>query len=220
MLFVVPYKTNVEKKNTPWVNYAFAVMLLIFFVGQHVVLIKPFYEKLILAKWSFSGILGHMWLHRDIFHLLVNLIILWVFGNALCASIGNFRYLFLYLACGVLAGIGHLLLDGRPAIGASGALSGVIVLLCLIHPYRRIFNVLLILIIPVYRFSMIGFWYLIIKFFYELVFMFLGLGQVAYMMHISGIAAGWSLAYLLINLKIVKPENSDKDLVQSIYSSF
>jgi len=200
-------------------NYIFTVFLVLVFIGQHLSSIKPYYENFILTKWSLLEIAGHMWLHRDIFHLLINLIVLWVFGNALCASTGNFRYFFLYMACGILAGIGHLIFDGRPAIGASGALNGIIVMLCVLHPYRRIFNVVLLLIIPIYKFSLVGLWFLIIKFLYELFFMVLGFGQVAYIMHVSGIIGGGILAYLLIKLKILKAENSEKDFVQSIGSS-
>ena len=48
---------------------------------------------LILEGWGIKGLLGHMWLHGGIFHLIGNMWFLLVFGNAVCAKIGNLRYL-------------------------------------------------------------------------------------------------------------------------------
>jgi len=53
--------------------------------------------------------------------LLGNMLFLWIFGNAICATVGDVAYVFLYLCLGVIAGVVHLVIDGHPAIGASGA---------------------------------------------------------------------------------------------------
>ncbi len=83
-------------------------------------------QDLILTGWSLRRLLGYMWLHGNLFHLLGNMLFLWIFGNALCAKLGNVRYLGLYVLFGVVAGIAQLLSHALPALGASGAINGVV----------------------------------------------------------------------------------------------
>ena len=80
----------------------------------------------ILQDWGPLGIVGHMFLHGDIVHLIGKMLFLWVFGNAICAKVGNVAYIATYLGLGVLAAIVHLLADGAPAVRASGAINGIV----------------------------------------------------------------------------------------------
>jgi len=67
-----------------------------------------------------------MFLHGSIVHLLGNMVFLWVFGNAVNDRFGQAGYLAFYLAGGVLAGVGYVLLAGsQPVVGASGAIAAV-----------------------------------------------------------------------------------------------
>jgi membrane associated rhomboid family serine protease len=71
----------------------------------------------------------YMFFHADIFHLLGNMLFLWVFGHNVEDATGHAKFLFFYLACGVFAGLFHtwMLPDSDlPLIGASGAVAGVI----------------------------------------------------------------------------------------------
>jgi len=77
-------------------------------------------HDLVLRGWALRGLFGYMWLHADTLHLLGNMLFLWIFGNALCAKVGNLRYLGLYVLFGVMAGIAQLLRDpSHPSLGAS-----------------------------------------------------------------------------------------------------
>ena len=67
-----------------------------------------------------------MWLHGGLLHLFGNLLFLWIFGNAVCAKVGNLRYILLYVLLGVVAGMAHLLTSRGAALGASGAVSGIV----------------------------------------------------------------------------------------------
>ncbi len=66
-----------------------------------------------------------VFLHGDIYHLLGNMFFLWVFGSYLEDKTGSKRFLFYYFICEIGAVLLHLMTDGRPSIGASGAISGV-----------------------------------------------------------------------------------------------
>ena len=73
--------------------------------------------------WTF---ITHMFLHGDIWHLLGNMLFLWVVGCLLEDTWGRGPFLAFYLAGGVFAGWAHCLQDTSsaiPLIGASGAIA-------------------------------------------------------------------------------------------------
>jgi len=57
------------------------------------------------------GLLTHMFLHASIFHLVGNMIILWVFGQSLETALGGLTFVVLYLFCGVVACVTHCFTD-------------------------------------------------------------------------------------------------------------
>lgn len=101
--------------------------------------------------------LTYIFLHstRQVWHILLNMLILYAFGCEIEERIGRSRFLLLYLACGVLAGIGWLLLHSLsggsvrlPCVGASGAVYGLLGAFAAMFPNRRI-TLLLMLVFPV-----------------------------------------------------------------------
>jgi membrane associated rhomboid family serine protease len=72
-------------------------------------------------------------------HILFNMLVLWMFGRVLEMVWGHKRFLFFYLACGLGAGITHLAMQYfmhgySIAIGASGAVMGVMVAFAYLFP--------------------------------------------------------------------------------------
>jgi membrane associated rhomboid family serine protease len=82
-------------------------------------------------------------LHFGLWHLAANMLFLWIVGRAVEWLCGPWRFLLLYMACGVFAsGIGALL-GGHStlaAAGASGAIAGVMAAYALVFPRARILN--------------------------------------------------------------------------------
>ena len=74
-------------------NFALIIVTSLVFLYAAAVGSEPneFY-RFVLDGWNLSGMLGHLFLHADFTHLLGNMIFLWVFGNAICAKVGNFAY--------------------------------------------------------------------------------------------------------------------------------
>ncbi len=84
-----------------------------------------------------TTLLTYMFFHADAFHLLGNMLFLWVFGDNVEDALGHVRFLFFYLACGVFAGLMHAYMmpdSDLPLIGASGAVAGVIAAYLMLHP--------------------------------------------------------------------------------------
>lgn len=69
----------------------------------------------------------YMFMHADIFHILFNMYGLYIFGTELEGLWGSKRFLEFYMICGIAAGVAQLLIPrGAVAIGASGAVMGVL----------------------------------------------------------------------------------------------
>jgi len=86
--------------------------------------------------------LTHMFLHANLAHLLGNMIFLWCFGLIVEGKLGWWKFLPLYLAIGMAVGliIQIAMLDGSTshALGASAAISGIMVIACLWAPENEI----------------------------------------------------------------------------------
>jgi membrane associated rhomboid family serine protease len=82
-----------------------------------------------------------MFLHADFYHLLSNMLFLWVFGRRVEDACGPLRYLFYYLLSGAMANmLTAFLISGQdiPGIGASGAIFGVTGAYLILYPGGRI----------------------------------------------------------------------------------
>ncbi len=86
----------------------------------------------------------YQFLHGGLFHILINMIMLWFFGKELESHLGSRRFLFLYLAGGVLGGIVFLLWSllpdggGTIVVGASGAIYGIVVYTAMCWPQKTV----------------------------------------------------------------------------------
>jgi membrane associated rhomboid family serine protease len=66
-------------------------------------------------------------------HIVGNLITLWIFGRHVSLKISDASYVLSFIVLGMAAAAVHVCYDGRPTIGASGAIMGVLgmhVVLC------------------------------------------------------------------------------------------
>lgn len=90
-----------------------------------------------LKLWTF---LTSMFMHGGFFHLFVNMISLFFIGSLIEKMLGPKRYLSFYLISGLIAGGFYILAEflfsanPLPAVGASGALFGLVGLLVLLTP--------------------------------------------------------------------------------------
>lgn len=136
-------------------------------------------------------LLTSMFLHGSLFHLLGNMLYLWIFGNNVEDRLGPVRFILFYFACGVAAALTHILAQPGsrvPMIGASGAIAGVLGAYAVLFPHARVRTfVFLIFYIDVVRVPaaiVLGFWFLA-----QLLNVGMG-GGVAWFAHIGGFLAG------------------------------
>jgi membrane associated rhomboid family serine protease len=70
-----------------------------------------------------------MFLHASVLHIFFNMLFLVVFGPAMEYVCGHFGYLVYYVVCGIIGNLAQIAIDPGshvPAIGASGAIAGVL----------------------------------------------------------------------------------------------
>jgi membrane associated rhomboid family serine protease len=109
-----------------------------------------------------------MFLHGGIFHLVGNMLFLWVFGRRVEDACGPARFLIFYLFAGVCADLITAIVQPSqtiPGIGASGAIFGVMGAYLILFPEGRIRTLWFIYIIPTWP-RIRAFWFI---FYYLLV---------------------------------------------------
>jgi membrane associated rhomboid family serine protease len=146
-----------------------------------------------------------MFLHGGWLHIIVNMWTLWIFGPALEDRLGPMRFSVLYMATGIAASVAHALFNAGstvPALGASGAIAGVIAAYALRFPYAWIRVLVLIVFIPLFFavpamvFAAIWFFTQVLAGTSELLSPFATSG-IAWWAHIGGFIAGLAMLHWL-----------------------
>ncbi len=165
------------------------------------------------ARPSLVDALTGMFLHGGWAHLLGNMLFLWIYGDNVEARLGRLGYLLAYLGTGLAAAGGDFLLrhgSGIPAVGASGAISGVLGLYFVWFPLNRVR--LWVWFFPFFadvielpaRFVLAM--YLLVDNLLPVVLTGGKAGGVAYGAHIGGFVAGLALAWVLDRHWLHRPE--------------
>ncbi len=215
---MVPFKDDNTNKNKPFVVYGLIIINVALF----------FYELYLGARSSslfdlfglipqqltasFVGgsttryipevltLITSQFLHGGIIHIGGNMLLLWIFGNRVEASLGHLKFLLFYLICGVLAALTHWVFainSTIPTVGASGAIAGVMGAYIIKYPRAKIITFPFVTD-PIPAVFFLGFW-----FFYQAFkgVASLGLpdtaGGSAYWAHAGGFIFGAILAPML-----------------------
>src|ERR1700716_768329 len=119
---------------------------------------------------------------------------------------GHLRYLVFFLACGLAASAAHVMFNPTsivPALGASGAIAGILGSYMRLFPLARVVVVVPILFIPlffeIYAFVFIGLWFLL-QVLQSMIALLLpaSSGGVAWWAHVGGFIAGVARGPLLV----------------------
>jgi len=164
-----------------------------------------FVPSLITMPSQWYRVFASMFLHADFFHILFNMYFLYLFGRAVENVLGGLRYLALYLISGIAACIFHTtfsFLGGFtayviPAIGASGAISGVLGAYLILYPGTSLVMGWFFFFFPMF-FRMKAAYYLIFWFATQLIYGYARLAEsTAVFAHAGGFIAGIALLPLL-----------------------
>jgi membrane associated rhomboid family serine protease len=210
---MLPLNDHNPTRTVPFVNYLLIAANVLMFLWE--LSLGPYGEP-VLANVAFVPanfwrdfvivdaikITISMFLHGGWLHLAGNMLYLWIFGDNVEDRLGHLRYLCFYLLCGFGATFAHAFVNARsglPAIGASGAIAGVLGAYIMMFPRARVATLFPIFIFIIVRdipaVFLLGFWFVIQ--------LFVGVtslgvspeqgGGVAYFAHIGGFALGMVL---------------------------
>jgi membrane associated rhomboid family serine protease len=225
---VVPLRDDNPIRITPYLTYALIAINVVVFLHelrldsqeleQFFVLygVVPRHLTVSLSSGDVNQILPELltlvssqFLHGGFLHLGGNMLFLWVFGNNIEDQLGRVKYLIFYLGCGILAALTQWFFSMQsevPAIGASGAIAGVMGAYILRFPKAQVLTLIpigfFITTIRIPAVFFLGFWF-VQQAFYGIASLQapanIGMegGGIAYWAHAGGFAFGAILGPLL-----------------------
>src|SRR5688572_30804171 len=138
---MIPLRDHNPRQTFPFVTYALVAINVLAFLWE--LSLGPRLDEALFriafiparywlpGNWIFDllTIVISMFLHGGLLHIGSNMLYLWIFGDNIEDRLGHVRYLLFYLLCGFGATLAHAMFSAGsrlPAIGASGAIAGVL----------------------------------------------------------------------------------------------
>jgi membrane associated rhomboid family serine protease len=213
---MIPLRDTIPSRRFPIVNIVLIVANVIAFLGETLAGTAGL-EQFIMQYglipaffWQGEGlerflpIFTSMFLHAGWWHLISNMLALYIFGDNIEDRLGHVAYLAFYLLGGIAAASAQLIVSSRsmaPMVGASGAIAAVLGAYIGFYPHARV-----VTLIPIFYFLRVvqipallylGFWFVS-----QLFNGFLALnamsamqaGGVAWWAHIGGFGFGLVIA--------------------------
>ena len=152
MIFIVPYGTDAPVYHWPYATIGTIVACSLLHLFTFPIMLVAEENSLPMAAvkflvLEFDGINPLQWLtwnymHNDPLHLIGNMVALWAFGLIVEGKIGWWRFLMIYNAIGIFEGaivqvVGYLALGKDGALGASGAIYGLMGISLIWAPFNQ-----------------------------------------------------------------------------------
>lgn len=167
---MIPLRSNVPRVNRPYAVILIIVVNVLAFLyaksldGRamfqlyHIWGVVParFFEPE-WATWAgYPDTIGwplitYMFLHGGWFHIILNMWMLWIFGDNIEDVTGHVGFVLFYVLCGLAAVMAHMVFEQAsptPVVGASGAVAGVMGAYIVLYPHGRVYTLVPIVFIP------------------------------------------------------------------------
>jgi membrane associated rhomboid family serine protease len=212
---MLPLRDDQARYSTPWVNsFLIGLNLLIFFfewaldarslnlllrqfgvVPSHLAMFlsgSPKYPLPAVVLPFFTS----LFLHGSWMHVLGNMWFLYIFGDNVEDYLGHFKYLVFYLLTGVLAMGTQVAVNPHstvPAVGASGAIAGVLGAYFVLYPRARVLTWFFVFVLWVPAWIILGYWF-VLNFLNGtatiLAVQGQNMGRIAFWAHVGGFVSG------------------------------
>lgn len=214
-----PIGTDRPLRHFPWINALLILLNVVIYFMTHSFsgsastagLVRGVEQYILYPDRSIQlhQFLTYQFLHQGFYHLLGNMVFLYVFGNNLNEKLGNVAYLAFYLAGGVLAGVGQVLTSNAPTLGASGSISAVAGLFLFLLPRTNV-RMLIYILIYVDVVEIPSLWFILFSVAKDIFEPYLfGGSNVAHFAHLSGYFTGFVVGGLLLALRLVQRDHYD-----------
>ena len=216
---MLPIRDDTPRSTTPYINYFLIVLSLLVYYFQSTLNPRSLYRfehqfgfiphnveswvtGAVPAGSAILPLLSSMFLHASWWHVIGNMWFLRVFGDNVEDRLGHFGYLIFYLLCGISADMAHFIFNFNsaiPAIGASGAIAGVMGAYFVLYPRARVLTWWILFVFWLPAWLVLGYWFLG-EFLGGAASLFTssgGAGGVAIWAHVGGFVTGALLIKLL-----------------------
>ncbi len=152
----------------------------------------------------------YAFLHANIMHILGNMLFLLIFGNNVNDRLGHTGYVLLYLGGAIFSGIGHVLFNVEPVVGASGAVAAVTGAYMVLFPKTNIHIFWFFILITTFEIPALYFILFKLIIYDNLIMPSMsGPTNVAYGAHLAGYLFGVVVPMLLIMIKLIPHSQFD-----------
>lgn len=210
---MIPLRDNIKSRRFPIVNVTLILINVAAFIYE--LSLNQFNLSVLMSTYGvvprrltgmINGEVGFvpavtplvtsMFLHGGWFHLLGNMLYLWIFGDNVEDRLGRGRYLLVYLLAGIIGALVQVRANpmaAEPVIGASGAIAGVLGAYFITYPKAKVLT-----LVPIFFFvtfiQIPAFVFLLIWFITQWLSSYATLGvpgeMVAWWAHIGGFVTG------------------------------
>jgi len=221
---MIPLRDTIPVRRFPVVNTIIIALNVLVFLGESI--LSPDQLDQFIWQWglvpsrvwegggvvSWLGLFTSIFMHGGWWHLISNMLALYIFGDNIEDRLGPVRYILFYLCSGLAASAVHLIAysgSSLPTVGASGAIAGVLGAYMVLYPQARV-----VTLVPIFYFIRIielpalvylGFWFvsqLFNGFFALATTDVLLRGGVAWWAHIGGFVFGLAV------IRVIAPRMS------------
>ena len=218
---MIPIKDLNPSRSTPVITILIILVCTLIFTYE--LLLPPNYREIFIKMFAvipyeimhgvdlpppdpltpYGNLVSYQYLHGGLFHIIGNMLFLWVFGDNVEDRFGKLKYFLFYTFCGVVAALIQSVVSPQspiPLIGASGAISGVLGAYLVLFPRAQIVTLIFIFffvdVVVLPALLWIGIWFLM-QFISALISInHLSMGGVAWFAHIGGFLTGILLTKL------------------------
>jgi len=218
---MIPISDEIPTRRVPLITYGLIVVNVVVFLYE--LLLGSNVDQLFVAWGAVPAyitdplnyplaamtLFTSMFLHGGWMHLIGNMLYLYIFGDNVEDMLGRVGYPLFYLAAGIAAGLAQIVVAPSslvPAIGASGAIAGVLAVYLVLFPTAPVrvlvpgFYLMRIARVPAV--IVLGMWFVIQLFngFLSLGAVTMATGGVAWFAHIGGFVAGLVVGFAMRTL--------------------
>ncbi len=184
---MIPLRDTAPCNITPYVTRAIMLICIVVFVWMQ--FLPPAWQRYLIymygmvpmrytnPQWALAfglppdghlSFLTSLFLHAGWWHLIANMLFLWIFADNIESAMGHVRFLLFYILTGLVATYVQWWYDPKmiyPVVGASGAIAGVLGAYFFLFPYARVIIMIPILFFPLLfeipAIAFLGFWVII-----------------------------------------------------------
>ncbi|RCT54589.1 rhomboid family intramembrane serine protease [Winogradskyella sp. KYW1333] len=185
--------------------YNLGIVTIVIIASNVIMSFKGFDDRLFFEKYKFNvgsirrgeqiRMISSGFLHADTTHLLMNMITLYFFAGTVINQLGNFNFVIIYIASLIFGNLLSLYFHKDEywysAIGASGAVTGILYAAILLEPSMSLYMFFIPIPIPGYVF---GIGYLL----YSIYGIKNRVGNIGHDAHFGGAVGGYALTLLLM----------------------